>query len=258
MFGSATKFNLGASGLFALAALYMGIASGADTTTDVAFLATAVLGTAAAVFLWFAVVSFAGADPVSFDRSREHIYLTSPAYWPPMAAAGVGIITVGLVVNTQLTLLGAAILILAALEWTLSAWADRRTPDMSRNLEERARLALPIQVPVYGALAIAVPVFMLSRILLSVERNVASITAIVVAAAVLAFAFLVYLVPSVRDNIMVIVVALAVAALIGGGIVAAAVGERDIGHEGSGESAPAHQPVAVGTAQTAMVTVVRQ
>ncbi|MDG2260815.1 MAG: hypothetical protein P8N50_00615 [Actinomycetota bacterium] len=232
MLGTASKYFAGISLLLIAAAVVYGIGTGGDSTGNVALLGTAVLGTSGAIAGFLAFVMLEAGDSASQDRHRQASYELLPAYWPAMLATGIGVLIVGLVINTQLAIFGQLLIITAALEWTLTAWADHRSTDSAANYSQRRTLATPFEVPLYGAVVVALPVFLISRVLIAVSRNAASWFALAAATVVLGAAFLLYAKPQLKKALVTSVLAISAVALIVGGVVAAAIGERDIEHHG--------------------------
>ena len=169
-------------------------------------------------------------DSASGDRQRAMDYKPSATAWPAVAALGMGITIVGLVVSPQMTLLGLIVLAVAAAEWTVSAWADSRSKDPAANKAIRDHLLHPIETPIFVVAAVAFPVFLFSRLLLAVSRNGASYVAMVFAAVVLAIAFIVYAKPGLLRRAVPVLMALGAVAVIVVGIVSAGVGEREFHH----------------------------
>lgn len=151
----------------------------------------------------------------------------------PLTAFGIGSLAVGLAVSRAFLYLGIAVLLIVAIEWVVQAWSDRATGDDAVNTVIRKRMLGPIEVPMLGGLAIAVIVLGLSRILLAVSQTGSVVIAVVAAGFVFLSAVLISKAKAPRAIISAIVTFGAVAVLAGG-IVGAAVGERDF-HEGEGE-----------------------
>lgn len=142
---------------------------------------------------------------------------------------------VGLVTDGFIAIVGISAIVVSAVEWTFSSWAEHLSTDQAANSVERDRLLAPFEIPLYGALAIALPVVLISRILLTSSKNGASIFAIVAASLILAFSFLVYAKPDLRRAVVASLLVLGGLALIIGGIAATARGERDFHHHGDEE-----------------------
>jgi len=227
MVGIASRYFAGRITLAIAAAVVLGVVTGMDGNGHVVMYGTIVLGTAAAAFALMAGLALSVGDGDSADRQRLGDYPASPAYWPVMAAVGMGVLMVGLVTDGSLTILGAAVLLVAAVEWTASSWSERLSRDSAANAAERSRLMAPFEIPLYGALAIAVPVLLVSRVLLASSKNGASWLAIVVSTVILVFAFVLYGFPNLRRAIVATALVLGGVALIVGGITAAVIGERE-------------------------------
>jgi len=236
MVGTATKYYFGISLLLMGAATVFGIGTGADSAGNVAFIGTAILGTTALSAAFLAFMSMEVGDGPSPDRQRESTYELVPTYWPVMMSVGIGVLGVGLVINTQLAILGLFVMIAATIEWTLSAWADHRSTDVAANYAQRRVIATPFEVPLYGSLAIAVPVYLISRVLLAVSPAAASLIALGASVVILVGAFGLYAFPDMRKALVTSMLALSATALIVGGVVAAAIGEREIEPHGVGTS----------------------
>jgi hypothetical protein len=223
MVGQATKYYLSAAVLGALAALAYGLPS-------YRFFGTILLGAAALAFIVLFAISVSAGDPASADREIEHRRPTSNAWWPVLTAFGFALIVLGLVVDSIYTYGGMLLIGLSAIEWTVSAWADRHSDDPVANKAERDRLMRPIEVPVFAVLAIGVPVFLLSRLLLAISIDAAAYAAIGISVAVLGIAFVIYALPGVRREVMTSLLAVGGIALLVGGVIAMTSGEREFEH----------------------------
>lgn len=167
----------------------------------------------------------------------------SISYWPVLGALSAVVAAVGLVASPVLFVIGLLGAGLVLLEWMVTAWSERATGDPRVNREIRNRLMYPIEIPVFGSLAILVLVVSISRVLLALSKNASSAVAIVVSALVLALAFLVAYRPKIGKNTIAALLAVSAVAVIAGGIVAAASGPRDFEQHGEdhAELAPEHE-----------------
>ena len=240
MVGIASRYFAGRIGVAALAAAAIGVLTGMDGTGHVVMYATIVLGVAAGAFALLAALALTVGDGDSLDREHSHTYGPVPAYWPIMAALGMGVLMVGLVTESLLAIAGMALLLISAIEWTMSAWAEHLSTDSASNAAERARLLRPFEISLYGALGIAVPVVLASRIFLTVSKTAASYSAIVIATLILAFAFVLYSKPLLRRAVTASLLVLGAVALIVAGIASAVVGEREFHHHGGHAEADGH------------------
>ena len=227
MLGIASRYFAGRIAVAAAAAIILGIVTGLDETGHVVMFGTIVLGTAAAAFALLTALALSLGDNDSIDRERSHSYPATPAYWPVMSAFGLGLLMVGLTTDGFIAILGLATIITASVEWTVSAWADRLSKDQVANATERDRLIAPFEIPLYGALSLAIPVLLISRVFLAASRNNASWIALGLSSVVLAFAFVLYAKPEIRRAIVATALVAAGAGLIVAGITSAAIGERD-------------------------------
>ncbi len=235
MVGIASRYFAGRIALAVAAATLIGVLTGMDGTGHVVMYATIVLGTAGAAFALLAALALTVGDGDSPDREHSHTFRPVPAYWPIMAAFGMGLLMVGMVTDAILSIAGIALLVISAVEWTMSAWAEHLSADAAANAVERARLLRPFEISLYGALAIAVPVVLASRVLLASSKNGASAVAIAISAAILAFAFVISAKPQLRRSIVATTLVLGGVALIVAGIASAVKGEREFHPHGQAE-----------------------
>ncbi len=149
-----------------------------------------------------------------------------PAYWPAIAAFGVGLAAVGLVVSNVLFVGGLIVAGVSTLEWAVLTWADRATGDRSVNRDLRNQLMYPFEVPLLGALGVAALVASVSRILLASSADAAVWVAMGLAVSVLGLGTLVAVRPASSSNLAAAVLTGAALVTLVGGIVSGASGER--------------------------------
>lgn len=192
---------------------------------------------AAAAFAGFCTTAFRDADP---EASAEVLGADAPppitapgaSYWPVVGAFGVALVIVGIVLNNVFFVAGLIALGAVAVEWTMQAWSERATGDPAVNREIRNRIMLPIEVPVAGALIIAVVVIGYSRVFLAVSKLGAVWMALGIAAVVFGLGALLSSRPRIRTDLVAGLVALAAVVTIGFGIFGAVSGEREFHHLG--------------------------
>lgn len=177
------------------------------------------------------LVSFRDADPAA-QAHYLGVESVAPApmvtgnFWPVVGAFGVATMVIGLVLHTAVFVVGLVLCSAVAIEWMTTAWADRATGDPEANRELRNRIMAPIEVPAVGATMVALVVLAMSRILLAASATGAVVAAGVVAVLILAIAVVYALNPKIGPNLISgVALALGVAIIVGG-IVAAAIGER--------------------------------
>ncbi len=164
----------------------------------------------------------------------------SPNFWAPVSAFALGAMILGLVVGKALFLLGVALLIVAAFEWAMQAWADRATGDPAVNAKLRNRIMNPLEIPLLGIIGIGFVAIAFSRILLATSKLGAVWITIAAAAIIFLLFVLVAAVPKATRGVLSAAVVVAAVAVLAAGISAAAVGERNFEHHeteaGGGES----------------------
>ncbi len=202
-----------------------------------------VLLTAAVLSLFLGVVSTAVRDAdaaaVAQVAGTDSVPAVTPAgtsYWPPVAAFGVALVTIGLVSASVLFVFGLIVLGIVLVEWTVQTWADRATGDPAANREIRNRLMNPVEFPAAGLLGVAVLVVAISRVFLAVSADEAVWVATAASAVVFAVGVFAASRPKLSANVIVgLVFALAVV-VIGVGVAAGVAGTRTFHeHEEEGE-----------------------
>lgn len=248
MITTGSKFFYGLAALLALAAVVYGYASGGGGVGPISvgykggvgehlgygiLLAAAV----ASLFAGFCTTAFRDADPeptaalLGTDTIPEATP-TSSSFWPVVGAFGVVLTVVGVVLNNVFFVAGLIALGAVAIEWTMQAWADRATGDPAVNREIRNRIMLPIEVPIAGALAIAIVVIGYSRVFLAVSKLGAVWIALAIAATIFFIGTILSLRPRIRTDLVAGLLAAAAVVTIGLGIFGAVAGEREFEHHG--------------------------
>lgn len=190
-----------------------------------------------------AVIAFRDADSDALaqvaqaEQAPEVELPTTNSYWPALGAVAAGLVVIGLVVNTQLFLLGAIVGAIVVIEWMVSAWSERATGDPVANRRIRNRIMYPLEIPTFSALGIAAVVLSVSRVLLALPKSGSAIAAIVVAVLILATASLLAASPKAGRSVVALLCVLGAIGVVAGGVIAAAKGERRFG-----ESEPAQEP----------------
>ena len=248
MITTGSKFFYGLAGLLFVTAVVYGYTTGGGEVGPISFgykgavgdlLGYTILmgGSALAAFLGFSSTAFRDADP---EAAAEVIgadvppapSLPATSYWPMVGAFGVGLVVIGVVLNNVFFVAGLIALGAVALEWTIQAWSERATGDQAVNREIRNRIMLPFEVPIAGALIVAVVILGYSRVFLAVSKENAVWVALVVAALVFVVGTALAAAPRIRTDLVAgLLVAFAVVT-IGLGITAAVSGEREFVHHG--------------------------
>jgi hypothetical protein len=268
VFTTGSKWFFGVAGAALLAALVYGGATNPSQVGMDTFMGVLTLGykggvgdhmgyailvgiAGAAIFLGASIAAFrdagveAEADLLGVEPAAVP-EVTAPvrgSYWPVVGAFGAGTLVVGLVTSSALVMLGIVVLVAVAFEWAITAWSERATTDVGVNAAARRRVMLPFEVPVLGAIGIAVFVLAISRILLSVNKLGVYLIFGGVATAVLVVAFILSARPKINPQVVAGLCVVGALAVLAGGVVSAVVGPREIephhheeeGHESEGE-----------------------
>ncbi len=153
-----------------------------------------------------------------------------PSYWSPIAGFGVAALIIGLALSPVFYILGIAVLVVTALMWGVQAWADRATGDPDVNRVVRSRVLGPLELPLLSMLGIATVAVGVSRVFLAASKTGATVAGTVFTVFVFGAAVLMSKV-NLKRNAVNGIVALGALAILAGGIVGAAVGERDFHEE---------------------------
>lgn len=184
------------------------------------------------LFVGGAVIAFRDADPeaqravASLDDLPDVHAPHQASYWPILGAAAAACAVVGLVNSSLLFLFGVIVGIVVLLEWMVSAWAERATGDPDVNRRIRNRLMNPIEIPLFGAIGVAVGVLCVSRVLLAVSETAAPVIAIVVAVVILGAASVYATAPKAGRTIVAVICLLGGIGVLAGGVIGAAEGSR--------------------------------
>lgn len=237
-----SKLLFALTGLAAAAAVGIGAATG--ERAGVLLLA----GLAIAAFV-LGLASLAIDDRAPFvapDAPAPDAQATTPgapargSAWPLLAALAVGVMAVGAAAEAAFVYAGLGLGVVAGFGWFARSWSDH--PLWTPRVRERVdyRLLLPLGLPVGMIVLTAVIAVSFSRVLLAIDKEVATFIAIVVAAGLLAVFALIASRPSVGPSMLVVLAALGGISVIGAGIAGAAQGERHFEHHGEH-----HEPLEV-------------
>jgi len=139
--------------------------------------------------------------------------------WSAMGAAAVGLVVCGFIVGPVLTIAGLVVGAAAVVGWMTSVSGDHT----GRHLD-----LTPLAIPVVGLFTIFSLMFSMSRVLLAVPEQASTVIAIVIAVVILASATLVTLKPNLTRQSLLAILATAGVLLAGGGVGAAAYGQRTV------------------------------
>jgi plastocyanin len=151
--------------------------------------------------------------------------------WTVLVGAAAALVMLGLIEHPIFTWAGVLVALTAGAGWLARAASEATGRHIS---------LLPIGLPVLGLATIASVMFFLSRVLLAVSETASWVIALLVGAVILGIASVAAVRPSITGRTMAAVLAIGTLFMVGGGIVAAAVGERHIevhSEEHGGEAA---------------------
>ena len=153
---------------------------------------------------------------------------------PLLAAIGLGVVGLGAALGVAAYVGGLVVLLVGGVGWFMASW--REHPDHVAALRPRVadRFSLPYGMPIAVTALIAVIAISISRILLSVSKNSATATALVLALVIFGTGFVVASRPKLDRKFLTALIAVALGALVTLGIVGASKGERKFGEHESG------------------------
>ena len=228
MFTTGSKLLIGSSVVATLAAALYGV-------TQKGTLGTIGLTSAAIALVFLAAINIFVRDS-NVPATDTEAHVASPAarpapsasLWPLAAALGATMITVGVVTFPAITILGIIVLFAATVEWMVQAWSERASGDRAYNTAIRERIAEPLELPILGAIGVAVIIYSVSRVMLGLPSKSGTVVAFVVIAALV---LLVGTLTSVRRKLSTGTVAgvcsIAVVAVIVSGASYGLSGERE-------------------------------
>ena len=151
--------------------------------------------------------------------------------WPVVGGLAIALVMLGLIWHPLFTWAGVLVAIAAGAGWLARAASEHSGRDIS---------LLPLGLPVLGLTAIASVMYFLSRILLAVSETASWVIALVVGVVILGIAAIAAVRPTISGRALASVLAVGTLLMVGGGLYAAAVGERHLephSEEHGGETA---------------------
>ncbi|MDQ3643090.1 MAG: cupredoxin domain-containing protein [Actinomycetota bacterium] len=139
--------------------------------------------------------------------------------WPVVAGVAVGLLMLGLIWHPLFTWAGVLVAMAAGAGWLARAASESTGREIS---------LLPLGLPILGLVTIASVMYFLSRILLAVSETASWVIALAVGVILLGAASLAAVRPNISGRALASVLAIGSVLMVGGGVYAAAVGERHI------------------------------
>ncbi|MEM7094978.1 MAG: hypothetical protein AAF567_18400 [Actinomycetota bacterium] len=195
-----------------------------------------------AAYIGSTVVAFRDADVESVAELDNSSTMppaqrpTAPSWWPAAAAVGVGVLLIGLVLDTRaFWIIGVIILAVVAIEWSLTSWSERSTASTATNAVIRDRVMAPFEIPLLATALGAILALSISRILLWQQGSGAVIIASVLAAVIFGIAILMAAKPDLSRNVIGGIVGLLAIAIIALGVLGTALREDHHGEDHGSE-----------------------
>lgn len=228
MITTGSKFLIGSAVLATIAAVLYGVMQDG-------VMGTVGLASAAVCLTLLAVVNASTRDSNVFlddGVPAESVAAarrpTARTPWPlAFAVAGV-VVVVGLVTQQTVFVVGVVLLLAAGAEWAVANLSDHVSTDHDYNEGVRSRLSNPLEFPLGGAVAAGIIVYSFSRVMLWLSKTNTVIAFALLAAVVLAIAFVFAGRPSIKSGAIGGTVAVGAIAIVAVGTAAGLDGERDI------------------------------
>jgi hypothetical protein len=228
MIPTGSRMLIGATVLAAAAATIYGVTNGGSLGTMGLISAAVALLVLTSLNLYTRDADVSSMDTAALTDSAAAHRSPWPSLWPGIGALGAALVVIGLVTYQIVFVIGIIVLIAVIAEWMLQAWSERASGDVAYNIEVRRRFAHAAEFPVLAAIGFGIIVYSFSRIMLAVSKSGGPAVFIAIAAAVLVSGFLVAMWRPLNTTVVGGVAAIALIALIAGGVAAALSGEREM------------------------------
>jgi plastocyanin len=139
--------------------------------------------------------------------------------WSALVGVAAALVMLGLIENAIITWAGVLLALTAGAGWLARAASEATGRHIS---------LLPLGMPVLGLATIASVMFFMSRVLLAVSETASWVFALLVGVVILGIASFAAVRPNISGRALAAVLAIGSVFMVGGGVVAAAVGERHI------------------------------
>ena len=223
MFTPGSKFFLGLSGLALISAVLYTIFVYPSDIGAYALFGLLISGGLVSGFSFYTRDGDADTEAEAVEAAA---YAPSPSFWPLVFALGVAVVLLGVATNAIVFVLGIAVLVGAGVEWTIQSWAERASADAEFNSFVRHRAIGALDYPGLAAAGLGVIAFLFSRIMLAASKGGAAVIFMVVAAAIVAYAFMISSKPALRGKSVAMVVTAGALLLAVAGVATAISGER--------------------------------
>lgn len=223
MFTPGSKFFLGLSGIALISAVIYIIFVNPSDLGAYALVGLLVSG---GLVSGFSLYTRDGDAETEAEAVEAAAASPAPSFWPLVFAFGVALVLLGVATNAIVFVLGIAVLVGAGVEWTIQSWAERASADSQFNSFVRHRAIGALDYPGLAAAGLGVIAYLFSRIMLAASKGGAAIIFMVVAAVIVAYAFMISSKPALRGKSVALVVTAAALLLTVAGVTTAISGER--------------------------------
>lgn len=230
-------FTTGSKLLFGASALSLATALVYAWSTEGALSSAGTLGLLS-LFVIFALLggvnyanrdcNVSSMDEAAVDTAAAAQRPGASSVWPAVVALGIAGLVVGAVSKPAVFKVAVVVLLAGLVEWMVLGWSERAGGDAAFNADTRRRMLHPLEFPVLGALALGAIVYAFSRLMLRLDKDQGRIAFGVVAALVLAGAFLFAGKRKPSKRAVLGISTVAAIALLGAGVASALQGQRSI------------------------------
>jgi hypothetical protein len=231
MLTTGSKLTLGGTVLATLAAIVWGITKGGS----VGYVGViGLISVAVAMALLFGITTYvrdANVPPSAPDAVTGSAAAQQPAtrsMWPAITAFGIGLLAVGAVTKPIVFKAAIVVLLASLVEWLVQAWSERASGDPAYNASLRKRIIHPLEMPLLGAVCVAVLVYSFSRIMLFLSKSDGPYAFIIVGILIVVFAFTFASRPTLKRSVIVGVCTIGALGVVSTGAVMAISGQRTI------------------------------
>lgn len=188
---------------------------------------------ATAVALGVLVAGIRDGDATDAARVLEVEVAPAPApvdgtsWWPVLGGLSFMLLALGLAVGPVLFVIGAFLLGIVIVEWTVRAWSERATGDRELNRALRATILTAFEYPAFGVLSLFAVAACMWKIMTALPTAGAIVVFSLVPALILAFGAYLATRPRMSSSVIAGIVAIGAVVLIAGAVVASLVGEHD-------------------------------
>jgi hypothetical protein len=223
--GSKLFYGLGSATTVAAILWFIANDGGSIGVVSLAFLAVA-------LFFMGAITSFVRDGHVLSTETDAHATSNAAqrgvgrSWFPFGTAISAGMVAVGMVSSPGIFTVGICLLFAMLGQWLIKNWSDRASSDAAYNEKVRAWVVHPLEIPVGGAILLAVIVLSFSRIMLALSKEGGLVVFSIMAALVLAFGSMVSVRRGASRRVVGTVAGVVLVALSGTGIAMALDGER--------------------------------